>query len=70
MLQPRFPGGLGTVRLDSLDQRSRQSKRATQFRFLAGHFTIIALMIEARQMKNSVQRQNLDFLRYRMPELD
>jgi hypothetical protein len=48
--------------LDSLNQASRQPERPAQCGFLARHFTIIALVVKARQMKDSVQRQNLDFL--------
>jgi hypothetical protein len=48
--------------LGSFDQPRRQSERSAQLHFPARHLTIIALMIEARQMENSVQRQNLDLL--------
>jgi len=48
--------------LDTLNQRSRQAKLAAQCGFLTRHCTIIALMVETRQMENSMQCQNLDFV--------
>jgi hypothetical protein len=57
---------LDSFDLDSFDQGRRQPERPAQPRFFARHFTIIALMVKARQMKNPVQRQNLDFLGSRM----
>ena len=63
-------GELRWSRLDSFNQGGRQPKRPAQLRFLARHFTIIALMVKARQMQYSVQRQNLDFLRRGMPEAE
>jgi hypothetical protein len=48
--------------LGSLDQGNRQSQHLAQFRLPARHATIIALVVKARQMKDPVQRQNLDLL--------
>lgn len=49
--------------LSAFDQRLRQVQSPTKFRFLSRHSSIIALMIEARQMKNSVECQNFNFCR-------
>jgi len=53
---------LGSARLCSLDQSHGQLKPPTQAEFLAPHLAIIVLVIEARKMKDAVQRQNFDFL--------
>lgn len=57
------------LRLTAFNQRRGQMKSAAQLRFFASHLTIIALVIEARQMKNSMQRENLHLLRRGMPKL-
>jgi len=44
-------------RLRPLDQASRQLQLLPQSTFLASHLAIILLMIEARQMENSVQHR-------------
>ncbi len=54
--------------LHSLNQGRRQPERPAQCRLFTRHFTIIALMVKARQMKDPVQRQNLDLLAHRMSQ--
>ncbi len=56
--------------LGSFDQGSRQTERPAQYRLFARHFTIIALMVKACQMKDSVQRQDLDFLGHGVTEAE
>ena len=55
----------GMDSFDPFDQCSRQPECPAQLCFFPRHLTIIALMIKARQMQDSVQGQNLDFLRQR-----
>ena len=50
---------------DPFDQGNRQPERPAQIGFFPRHLTIIALMVKARQMQDSVQHQDLDFLRQR-----
>ena len=54
--------------LNSFDQGCRQFKRSAQCQFFARHFTIIALVVKARQMKNSMQCKDLDFVGNGMPQ--
>ena len=51
-----------------LDQGDGQFQQPAQCDLLARHLSIIALVVKARQMKNSMQRQNLDFRGRRMSE--
>src|SRR5271165_734637 len=60
--------GALAARSGSLNQGLRHPKRQSQFGFFARHCTIIALVVKARQMENSVERQNLDFLGNGMSE--
>jgi hypothetical protein len=46
------------LRLRPLDQASLQLQSLPQSAFLASHLAIIPLVIEARQMENSVQHEN------------
>jgi hypothetical protein len=50
-------------RFRALDQPSRQPEPSPQRYFLTRHLPVVALMIETRQMKYSVQSKNLHFLR-------
>ena len=54
---------------DPLDQSSGQAQRRAQPALLPFHLPMIALMVEARQMQNSMQRQNLHFVRGRVSQL-
>jgi len=56
------------LRERTLDQSNRQAEHLTEFLFFARHLTIIALVVKTRQMKNSVQRENLHFLGRRVSE--
>jgi hypothetical protein len=47
---------------DPFDQCNRQPECPAQIGFFPRHLSIIALMIKARQMQDSVQHQDLDLL--------
>src|SRR5271165_71789 len=53
----------------SLDQTIRQAKLAAQRSFLTSHLSIVALVVESCQMKNSMQHKNFDLLSWGVPEL-
>lgn len=52
--------------MDALDESCRQFENPAQLGFFPRHPSIIALVIETRQMQDSVQDQDLDFIGGRM----
>jgi hypothetical protein len=52
------------------DQGNRQPERPAQVRLFPRHFTIITLVVKARQMQDSMQHEDLDFLHCRMSKSD
>jgi hypothetical protein len=56
------------MRLSSLDQTHLQLQLQPHPALFASHLAIIALVIEACQVKDAMQHQNFHFVRHRMPE--
>ncbi|HZW92086.1 MAG TPA: hypothetical protein VFF64_03860 [Candidatus Eremiobacteraceae bacterium] len=52
--------------LRALNQRGRQFQAPSQLAFFASHLAVIVLVIEASQVKDSVQDKNFYFFRQRM----
>src|ERR1019366_2575088 len=59
---------LAGSRLCPLDQTRFQSQLPPQPALFAGHFAMVALVIEARQVQDAMQRQNLHLIRHRVAQ--